>query len=544
MLNRKLLRIIGIFALVFNMLMVGYFFSQRTSFHIDEVFSYGHANSTQGAFLLDPLHTSSPNSVWNKYLFNRWFPGTLYHNYLTVQPKETFEYKHVYRNMSVDVHPPLFLILLHTICSFTPDVMSVWQGAFLQLLLWPIALLLLFKLTRLFFKEEFDVWAVVLFYAYSRAGLETVVFIRMYLLQTIFALGLVYGVCQIVKYKQANKAQWLWVGGMACLGMLTQYNSILFAGLVTLWGCILLLFAKRIKLIFQLILVMISSLGLSLLIFPSTIRILLTSKRSHEAITNLLSFNQFSWHAKIFAQDCLNYLWSIQVSGWIWPYVLIGIVAGFSWIYIKASRPLTKLLLLILTMGVCLNVLMPYMYIFNTRYYMMLMPFLALISLGYVMCFLRWAGKRIAPTYLHVIVVSLIALNSALVNFLYTSPYAFADKPVSRYLFNGARVLAWVPNPSVIYEFAPMFQYAGNVKIAYVALSREKLLQGLEDADYLVVLNRDVSAEYLTPPWDPVLFNHPQWIAHVGEGIKQRVAFVETVKVGSSFYDLYQVIHN
>lgn len=543
MINRKLLRIIGSFAIVCNMLMVGYFFSQRTNLHIDEVFSYGHANSTQGAFLLDPLHTSSPNAIWNKYLFNRWFPGALYHNYLTVQPNETFDYKHIYRNMSVDVHPPLFLILLHTVCSFTPDVMSVWQGALIQLLLWPIALLLLFKLACLFLKEEFDAWAVVLFYAYSRAGLETVVFIRMYLLQTVFALGLVYGVCQIVKYKQASKAQWLWVGAMACLGMLTQYNSILFAGLVTVWGSVLLVFAKRVKLAFQLMFVMISSLGVSLLLFPSTIHILLTSKRSHEAVANLLSLNQLGWHAKVFARDCLNYLWSIQLPGWVWPYVLICIVAGCCWICIKASRPLTKLLGLVLSMGVCLNILMPYMYIFNTRYYMMLMPFLALISLGYVIFLFRWVGKRLPPMYWRVVLVGLIALNSILVNFLYTSPYAFAGKSISTNVLQGAQVLAWVPNPGVVYEFAPIFQHAGNVKITYVARSGEELLQDLEDADYLVVLNRDTVKDHFASPWEPILFNHPQWIAHLGKGIKQRVAFVETGKVGSSFYDLYQVMH-
>ena len=116
--------IISIFLLFLNVGIVIYYYNLKTSFHVDELFSYGHANSSNGAYLVDGLNSGLRKKRIETYLTNRWFDGQIFHDYLTVQSEEQFNYKHIFKNLEVGVHPPLFYILLHTICSFNPNIFS------------------------------------------------------------------------------------------------------------------------------------------------------------------------------------------------------------------------------------------------------------------------------------------------------------------------------------------------------------------------------------------------------------------------------------
>ena len=142
-------------ALVLNIVLVLGFFQAKNNYHRDEIYSFGHANSTQGSFLVPQVTNAWVKNEYQQHIWYRWIPGHTFHTWLTVQPDEAFRYKHIVDNLKVDVHPPLFYILLHTVCSFTPDVMSKWQGAALNIPLWLLLLWLLFRLSSLFFKDTF-----------------------------------------------------------------------------------------------------------------------------------------------------------------------------------------------------------------------------------------------------------------------------------------------------------------------------------------------------------------------------------------------------
>ncbi len=51
-----------------------------------------------------------------------------YNNYFAVKKNERFDYRKVWKNQKNDVHPPIYYILLHTICSFFPGKFSWWYA--------------------------------------------------------------------------------------------------------------------------------------------------------------------------------------------------------------------------------------------------------------------------------------------------------------------------------------------------------------------------------------------------------------------------------
>ena len=127
MCKKKSLYVVALLILL-NLGMIIHFFTLKTSYHVDEMFSYGHANSSTGAYLVKGIDANFNIEDIEKYLLNRWFDGSVFHNYLTVQPEERFKYSYIFENLAVGVHPPLFYILLHTLCSFTPDILANGKG--------------------------------------------------------------------------------------------------------------------------------------------------------------------------------------------------------------------------------------------------------------------------------------------------------------------------------------------------------------------------------------------------------------------------------
>ena len=131
----------------------------KENFHVDELWTYAHANSTQGAYLSPRIDS------YLKYvrtdLFYRWIPGEAFHDYLTVQPEEAFRYGHIGENLKVVEHPPLYFWLLHTICSFFPDVFSKWQSAGLNLAIWVALLAALFMFYALRQTPQYEVTSAV-----------------------------------------------------------------------------------------------------------------------------------------------------------------------------------------------------------------------------------------------------------------------------------------------------------------------------------------------------------------------------------------------
>ena len=105
--------------MIFSILMTAVIASKK-NMHTDEVLTYGLANAPEGWITLTNGEIYSPaRKAWM--------------DYVTVG-ENRFDYAVVWRNQAMDVHPPLYYALIHTICSFFPGKFSLWFAGAVNLI--------------------------------------------------------------------------------------------------------------------------------------------------------------------------------------------------------------------------------------------------------------------------------------------------------------------------------------------------------------------------------------------------------------------------
>ena len=244
------------------------FFIQKKGYNCDEIYSYGLANSFFKPFL------ENDESTETSQLFEEWFSGNIFHDYITVQPGEQFSYSSVWYNQSKDVHPPLYYTILHTICSFFPDVYSPLFALSINYFTFVLTMILLYKVSQEWGSRTFAL-IVCGFYAFSGGAADTYTFLRMYSLCAFFVVALFYEIYRYIKYEK--KTTLLILFFTCLLASLTHYHLILFAFLLTTFTEVYLLIKKRYKTFFSLGIVMLLSVITAFFVFPSALNHLFSS---------------------------------------------------------------------------------------------------------------------------------------------------------------------------------------------------------------------------------------------------------------------------
>ena len=258
----KLPVIILVLIMICQIGLVSYLGSQRAEIkgtHIDEMYSYLLANSYDGSKI------STIDSYWEQ-----WIDGNSLMETITVQKGEAFSYDKVYYNNSFDCHPPLFYALLHTVCSVFTDQYTIWFGIALNMFLMLIADVLIYLLSKEFINNKTAAVLPVLLWGISLACINTVLFIRMYMLLAVCSIGFLYMTVRSLK-KGFNLKRCFFLFTFSLLGVFTHYYFILFAFFVTLSYCLYKFFKKNFKegMLFGLTVAL--SVGLLLVIYPCAI---------------------------------------------------------------------------------------------------------------------------------------------------------------------------------------------------------------------------------------------------------------------------------
>ena len=111
--QRQKVLLIGLLVIMMTaFLFVFYFANRKAGFHEDEYYSYYSTNYSQGWSVPD----------------GEWLERESYEKEFLVLPNERFQYGLVKEVQSWDVHPPMYYWVLHTVCSFWPEVFTKWQG--------------------------------------------------------------------------------------------------------------------------------------------------------------------------------------------------------------------------------------------------------------------------------------------------------------------------------------------------------------------------------------------------------------------------------
>lgn len=145
---------------------------RKEGWFLDEVYSYGLSNSTEGPFLTD-LHAD-------------WENGTVFDRdelmqYVMVAENERFDYATVYYNQTQDVHPPLYYFFLHTVCSLFPGSFTKWTGIGLNFVFLGCTLTAMYALALELLHDSKKALFACALYVFNRQAVTHFMLIRMYI---------------------------------------------------------------------------------------------------------------------------------------------------------------------------------------------------------------------------------------------------------------------------------------------------------------------------------------------------------------------------
>ena len=207
-----------------QLLLLLYYMNIRTSLFYDEIWSYGLANSYDSPFLYENGFYRDKGNTF----FNHWVDGRKFFEYITVQPNECFSYNKVYDNQMADLHPPLYYILLHTICSFFPDTFNRWHGQIICLIVFIFVQISLYKLSKQLFEEDLMAFFMCAYFGFSMAAVNNFIYIRMYCLVTLWYICITHIALKICKDNQIKKLNGWLLFVFGFLGFMTHNHFAVY----------------------------------------------------------------------------------------------------------------------------------------------------------------------------------------------------------------------------------------------------------------------------------------------------------------------------
>lgn len=404
-LSKKATRIALAAIIVISLAVSFAFMAVKQGYHEDELLTYNLANSSKQLGV---------DAQWNS-------PED-FNEYLTAG-EHRFDYKNVYDNQVIDAsHPPLYYALVHTVCSFFPNVFSRWLAFAINVVMMTCSLILLFKIGKCVTGNNLYALIGVGGYAFSIACITTTIYLRMYASLTFWVLAFLYLSLRMYDKKNTVKiTDCLVMLVVVTLGILTQYYFILCAGLI---GLVFLIFKIKERCIKDLIFYIVTAVvgaGIALAIYPYIITNVLGGNRGFGSlelnidpitIVTFFVYKMFCY-VQILAKDLF--------LGQLWLLILCAVcaAASFIWFRFVKKRKLPRKAWFIIVPGVVFFLGISMVSPFNSdRYVMASLP---LLSLMFTFAFIRIVNM-IKNVKLHPILPAAMVLASALA-FLAVKPY-------------------------------------------------------------------------------------------------------------------------
>lgn len=243
----------------------------------DEWFTYGLSNNTDGHIFM--------NEKWinEKTDGTGWLQTENFKNYLLVNEGEEFDYGSVLYNQKKDVHPPLYYILIHTLCSFTTGEAQLLQGSILNVIFLIAINLILWIMGKELFTSDYE--RLLPAFALCLSGSTAVLYSydRMYTMLAFFCLCIT---CLQLKLRKdmENRKYLVLTAVVTCLGCLTHYYfyMYLFAAFVIFALERLILSKEKIKAMIPCVIAHCIGGIIALILYPTAIKHVLFSYRGEQ----------------------------------------------------------------------------------------------------------------------------------------------------------------------------------------------------------------------------------------------------------------------
>lgn len=296
--------------------------SKKNFLFFDEVFSYPAANN---AYEADA-----------EFAENVWMDESWFENYMSADSAHRFDYSIPYENQTNDVHPPLFYFLLHTVCSMIPEQFSYWTGIGVNIVFFLGCTIVLYFLGKEVSGSKICALVVAFLYAVSYGGINTMVYIRMYMLLTFMTLlhSLVYLKC--FEEETIKPKSYIFLALTLVGGVLSQYYFLFIAFFFGAWYTIKFIIEKRYKVLVKYLFTILISAAVSLAVWPSMLAHLFGGGRGEEARGNLLSFDGYFTALKEMFRIMNNDMFTKLL-----PVILIGII-GLAFICLKKGKHIER----------------------------------------------------------------------------------------------------------------------------------------------------------------------------------------------------------
>ena len=212
-----------ILALILTSAVFFLFAGRKEGMFIDEIYSFGLANSYYAPYVTDLKDGDLTDKVMTRQELI---------DYLSVGSDDRFAAGSVYYNQTRDVHPPLYYWLLNFVSSLNAGSFSMWTGLALNYVIYMLTLIVLYKLALLLFGSRVNAVCTVLLYGLSTIALSTALMIRMYMLLTLWSVLLSFLIAQLMRGKRT--VLYPLIGITVFAGLMTQYYFVFYAFFVCL----------------------------------------------------------------------------------------------------------------------------------------------------------------------------------------------------------------------------------------------------------------------------------------------------------------------
>ena len=241
-------------------------FTRKENFHSDELWSYGFAASSNGAHIyMDDEQIEYKN-------LNEWVSTEVLKDYVVVDEHEVFDYKSVYENCAVDIHPPIYFFVLHFILALFKGTWSKWYAFAINLFAFVLIQIFLFRLIYRISKDRVFALICTTYFGFTMGAINITIYLRNYALGTALFLMFLFYTVKI--YYDQEKDFWknnIKAGICLFLAVLTVHLNLFFAFVVTALFCLCFMLKKQFTVMIRYGYVMLISALLSIAVFPATI---------------------------------------------------------------------------------------------------------------------------------------------------------------------------------------------------------------------------------------------------------------------------------
>ena len=166
------------FIVILGILLIVLFGNVKEGYFIDELYSYGLSNAEYKTDISD-------YDIYNTELKNS--NESPFFKYMTVGENERFNYISVYKNQIRDVHPPLYYMILNTVCSLTPNVFNKWSGIGINLAIYIGIMLIFYTICKEVYQNKNLSLIACLVYTISAASIGMNIYIGVRFYKTMYS---------------------------------------------------------------------------------------------------------------------------------------------------------------------------------------------------------------------------------------------------------------------------------------------------------------------------------------------------------------------